>query len=110
MEALATTAQAVNKFKSGLNGALTAEQKRGIAEIKKLVAIFKKEKTADDEEITNLESMMHTKRFEFETRKKIVMAASEARTAERNRLKQIWEDKITAEKREQDNYCGTSKV
>lgn len=78
MEALATTAQAVNKFKSGLNGALTAEQKRvsivsilresiiiyqGIAEIKKLVAIFKKEKTADDEEITNLESMMQTKRL-----------------------------------------------
>ena len=28
MEALATTAQAVNKFKKGLNEELTAEQKR----------------------------------------------------------------------------------
>ena len=28
MDALATTAQAVNKFKKGLNGELTAEQKR----------------------------------------------------------------------------------
>jgi len=108
MEALATTAQAVNNFKKGLNRELTSEQKRGIAEINKLVAIFKKEKTADDEEITNLESMMQTKRSEFEARKKAAFAASEARTAERNRLKQLWEDKITEEKKEQDDNSAST--
>ena len=77
MEAVATTAQAVNNFKKGLKEELTAEQKRvllpsfkypllgfyqGIAEIKKLVAVFKTEKSNDDEEIQKLEVMMKEKR------------------------------------------------
>ncbi|CAG5112886.1 Oidioi.mRNA.OKI2018_I69.chr2.g7053.t1.cds [Oikopleura dioica] len=109
MEALATTAQAVNNFKNGLKGELTAEQKRGIAEIKKLVAVFKTEKSNDDEEIQKLEVMMKEKRAEFEERRKNAIAASDARKAESDRLKQLWEDRISDDKKEQETaYTGAS--
>jgi hypothetical protein len=45
---------------------------------------------------------------EFEARKKAAFAASEARTAERNRLKQLWEDRITEEKKEQDDNSAST--
>ena len=47
---------------------------------------------------------------EFEARRKNAIAASEARKAERNRLKQLWEEKISEEKKEQDDNSGISKV